>query len=85
MNVAIRSLVVIYLKLAKFDQINSRFSILRVVFNIPAISNRGCCISSGNLVLEPNIKLYYAVTTYEIQSSRRFNSGRNCSFPMFIF
>ena len=49
MNVAIESLVVIYLKLAKLDQVNSRFSILWVVFNIPTISNRGGCISSGNL------------------------------------
>ena len=49
MNVAIESLVVIYLKLAKLDQVNSRFSILWVVFNISTISNRGGCISSGNL------------------------------------
>jgi hypothetical protein len=85
MNVAIRSLVVIYLKLAKLDQVNSRFSILWVVFNIPTISNRGSCISCRNLALESNIKHYYAATAYEIQSSRRFNSGRNWSFPMFIF
>jgi len=85
MNVAIGSPVVIYLKLAKLDQVNSRFSILWVVFNIPTISNRGSCISFGNVALESNIKHYYAATTYEIQSSRRFNSGRNCSFPMFIF
>jgi hypothetical protein len=49
MNVAIGSLVVIYLKLAKLDQVNSRFSILWVVFNISATSNKGGCISSENI------------------------------------
>jgi hypothetical protein len=74
---------VLYLKLAELHQVNSRFSILWIIFNISISTKK----------IEPELKksqhrkletCHYYATTYEIQSSSRFNSGRNCSFPMFI-
>jgi hypothetical protein len=49
MNVNIESLEVSYLELTKLDQVNSRFSILWIAFDISTHSNTGSSIISRNI------------------------------------
>jgi hypothetical protein len=49
MNVNIESLEVSYLELTKLDQVNSRFSILWIAFDISTQSNTGNSIISRNI------------------------------------
>lgn len=72
-----------YLKLSKLHQVDTGFCILWITLNIPSLKNVNMRPKFADF---SNIRKSRVILfTYEMQSSRRFNKGRNSTLLILMF